>query len=79
MTVRYCPPDTELPDGTCPGCRSSTLTAERENCQACGVLQAEACAPPTAVAYRHLSHGQPGHLCVLPGATQRQHQAEAGQ
>jgi hypothetical protein len=76
MTVRYCPPDTQLPDGICPGCRSSALTAGRDKCQACGLLQALACAPSTAVAYRDLSHGRPGHLCVLPPAARRQ--AKAG-
>jgi hypothetical protein len=71
-TVRYYSPDTELPDGTCPGWQSLVLTAGRDKCQACGVLEALACAPHTAVAYRDLSHGRPGHLCVLPGTARRQ-------
>ena len=73
-TVRYYPPDTELPDGICPGCRSPALTAGRQKRQACGAAEALACAPLTAVAYRGLPHGQPGHMCVLPGTAQRRHQ-----
>jgi hypothetical protein len=78
MTVRHCPPDTELPDRICPGRRSPALTAGRHKCQACGLLHALACAPQTAVAYRDLSHGQPGHMCVLPGTARHEHKAEAG-
>jgi hypothetical protein len=75
-TVRYYMPHTELPDGICAGCRTSALTAGREKCQACGVAEALACAPQTAVAYRGLSHAQPGHMCVLPGTAQRRHQQD---
>ena len=60
----------------CPGCRSSALISGRDRCQACGALEAMAAAPQQVAAYRDLSHGNPGHMCVLPGPAQ--HQAEAG-
>jgi Protein of unknown function (DUF4031) len=72
---RYYPPDMTLPEGICPRCRSSALTAGRPTCQACGALEVMAAAPPRAVVYPDLSHGQPGHMCVLPGAGRK---AEAG-
>lgn len=74
---RYCLPGTELPEGICPGCRSSALASGRERCQACGALAAMAAATERDVAYADLSHGSPGHWCVLPG---REHgrELEAG-
>jgi Protein of unknown function (DUF4031) len=75
---RYYPPGMELPEGICPGCRSSALVSGRERCQACGALEATAAAPQQAVAYPDLSHGQPGHMCVLPGAVEREREPEAG-
>jgi hypothetical protein len=77
MTVRYYPPDTELPEGICPGCRSSALVSGRSTCQACGVLRAMAAAPPRLAAYPDLSHGQPGHMCVLPGSARAAPETEA--
>jgi Protein of unknown function (DUF4031) len=73
---RYYPPGMELPEGICPGCRSPALISGRDRCQACGALQAMAAAQPRAAGYPDLSHGQPGHMCVLPGAGR---DAEAGQ
>jgi hypothetical protein len=77
MTGRYHPPDTGLPEGTCPGCRSPALAVGRDRCQACGVLQAMPSAPPRLAAYPDLSHGQPGHVCVLPGSARAATQAGA--
>jgi hypothetical protein len=74
---RYYPPGAGLPDGICPGCRSAALTAGRVKCQACGALEAMAAAPPRATAYPDRSHGNPGHMCVLPGA-QAEPRAGAG-
>jgi hypothetical protein len=65
---RHYPPGMELPEGTCPGCRSSAMTAGRDTCQACGVVEATTAAPQRAAVYADLSHGQPGHMCVLPGS-----------
>ena len=59
-----------------PDSRSSALISGREKCQSCGVLEAMAVAQPRAVAYADLSHGQPGHICALPGAGRN---TEAGQ
>ena len=53
----------ELPQGICPGCRSATLTSGRVSCQGCDLAAGYHLA---AAAYADLSHGQPGHLCVLP-------------
>lgn len=75
---RHYPPGVELPEDICPGCRSSALTAGREKCQACGALEALAAAPQRGAEYPDLSHGQPGHLCVLPAARQSQAGLEAG-
>jgi hypothetical protein len=72
---RYYPPGRELPEGICPGCRSSALISGRDRCRSCGALEAMAVAQPRAVAYADLSRGQPGHMCVLPGAGRA---AEAG-
>ena len=66
------PPEMELPEGICPGCRSATLTSGRQTCQACGMAESYSPAPG---AYADLSHGQPGHMCVLP---ERGREAEAG-
>jgi hypothetical protein len=73
---RYYPPGVELPERICPRCRSSTLISGRDRCQSCGALEAMAVAQPRAVTYADLSHGQPGHMCVLPVAGR---DAEAGQ
>jgi hypothetical protein len=75
---RYYPPGADLPEGICPGCRSSALAVGRARCQACGALQAMAATPQRAAVYTDLSHGNPGHSCVLPGAVQPQREAEAG-
>jgi hypothetical protein len=72
---RYYPPGAALPEGICPGCRSSALTARRDRCQACGVMEAMAAARQQSAEYPDLSHSQPGHMCVLPGAGR---DAEAG-
>jgi hypothetical protein len=76
---RYYPPGMDLPEGICPGCRSSALISRRDRCQACGALEAIAAAPQQTAAYPDLSHGNPGHMCVLPDAAPRQRQGEAGQ
>jgi hypothetical protein len=76
---RYYPPDLALPEAICPGCRSSALISRREKCQACGALEAMAAAPQQAAVYPDLSHGNPGHMCVLADAAPRQREAEAGQ
>jgi hypothetical protein len=73
---RYYPPVMALPEGICPGCRSSALITGRERCQSCGALEAMAAAQPRAIAYPDPSHCQPEHMCVLPGAGR---DAEAGQ
>ena len=73
---RYHPPGAELAEGICPGCRSPALISGRDRCQACGALEARAATPQQAAAYRDLSHGNPGHMCVLPATVQ--YQAEAG-
>jgi hypothetical protein len=67
-------PDAE--DGICPGCSKSKLTYGRTSCQACAAAAAYAAAPHPQAAYRNLSHGQPGHMCVLPRQAGRE--AEAG-
>jgi hypothetical protein len=74
MSVRYYRPDEALPEGICPGCRSAALPAARDECQACGVVRT--LRPQSPRAWPDLSHGQPGHMCVLPAAPQ--HEAEAG-
>ena len=70
---RHYPPEMELPEGICPGCRSAALASGRKACQACGMAESYSAAPG---AYADLSHGQPGHMCVLPG--QASQEAEAG-
>jgi hypothetical protein len=75
---RYYPPGLALPEGICPACRSAALTARREKCQACGVVEALAPGPHRAAVYAGLSHGQPGHTCVLAGAGQAEREAGAG-
>jgi len=65
---RHYPPGMALPEGICPACRSTALTAGRHKCQARGVAEALAPGPHRAAAYAGLSHGQPGHMCVVPGA-----------
>jgi hypothetical protein len=75
---RYYPPGLALPEGICPACRSVALTAGRHKCQACGLVKALAPGPHRAAVYAGLSHGQPGHMCVLPGAVQAEREAGAG-
>jgi len=62
---RHYPPEMELPPGICPGCRSATLTSGRAACQGCDMARGY---QPAAATYPDLSHGQLGHMCVLPGA-----------
>jgi hypothetical protein len=76
---RYYPPEMALPEGICPGCRSAALNGDRATCQACGVSAALPAEPQPVASYRDLSHGQPGHMCVLPGGEGAQREAEAGQ
>jgi hypothetical protein len=52
------------PDNPCPGCGTAELTHGRETCQACGVLRSLQPSPERG--WPDLSHGQPGHMCVLP-------------
>jgi len=73
---RYYPPDAELPDGICPGCRSAELASGRDQCQACGLLAKMQ--PPPDRTWPDLSHGQPGHMCVQPVATPAQRELQAG-
>ena len=75
---RYYPPVLAQPEGICPACRSAALTARRHKCQACAVLDALAPGPQPAAVYAGLSHGQPGHMCVLPGTGRSQREAGAG-
>ena len=75
---RYYPPVLAQPEGICPACRSAALTARRHKCQACGVAEALAPGPQPAAGYAGLSHGQPGHMCVLPGAGRAEREAGAG-
>ena len=70
-------PSREVPaaaGGICPCCSKSQLAAGREICQGCGA--AAAIQPPPEREFADLSHGQPGHMCVLPG--QAELEAEAG-
>jgi hypothetical protein len=70
-------PSREVPadnGGICPCCSKSQLAAGREICQGCGA--AAAVQPPPGRGFADLSHGQPGHMCVLPDRTGRE--AEAG-
>jgi hypothetical protein len=62
------------PGGICPGCSTSQLTAGREICQGCGA--AAAIQPLPEREFADVSHGQPGHVCVLPGRAGPE--AEAG-
>jgi hypothetical protein len=62
----------------CPCCGTAALASGRATCQACGALEAIAAAPQRAPEYPDLSHGQPGHMCVLPGAVPAAREAEAG-
>ena len=74
MSVHRYGPDEELPAGIFPGCRPAHLPGGRDLCQACGVV-ATLHPAPTRI-WRDLSHGQPGHMCVLPALAGRE--AEAG-
>jgi Protein of unknown function (DUF4031) len=70
-------PSSEVPadsGGICPCCSRSRLTAGREMCQGCGA--AAAVRPPPRREFADLSHGRPGHMCVLP--LQARPEAEAG-
>jgi hypothetical protein len=57
--------------GPCPCCGKARLTLGRMICQGCGVVAATQ--PPPEREFPDLSHGQPGHMCVLP-----EREAEAG-
>ena len=59
--------------GICPCCSKSRLTAGREICQGCGA--AAAVQPPPEREFADLSHGQPGHMCVLPSPAGRELEA----
>jgi hypothetical protein len=74
MTVHRYGSAEELPEGICAGCRSAHLQNGRSQCQACGLLAG--LQPSPARAWPDLSHGQPGHMCVLP--LQAGREAEAG-
>jgi hypothetical protein len=52
------------PEHPCPDCGTAELTHGREVCQACAALRN--LQPSPEHEYRHLSHGNPGHMCVLP-------------
>jgi Protein of unknown function (DUF4031) len=56
--------------GYCSSCGTAELTSGRTVCQACRAVEAYLSTPPQVRQYPDLSHGQPGHLCVLPGAAQ---------
>jgi hypothetical protein len=67
-------PSREVPaatGGICPCCSTSRLAAGRGICQGCGA--AAAIQPLPEREFADLSHGQPGHMCVLP-----EREAEAG-
>ena len=59
------------PENPCPGCGTAELTHGRQVCQACDLLRA--LGPALERAWPDLSHGNPGHICVLP-----RQQAEGG-
>jgi hypothetical protein len=65
-------PPRRSPDNPCPGCQTAELTYGRQICQACAVLGVPV--PSAGREFRDLSHGHPGHMCVLPA-----NDAEAGQ
>jgi hypothetical protein len=70
-------PSPEVPahaGGICPCCSKSLLAAGRATCQGCAA--AAVTRPLPEREFADLSHGQPGHMCVLPG--QAELQAEAG-
>jgi len=61
-------PARELPPASepvlCPGCGTARLMHGEPRCQGCGTAQNYR---PAGATYADLSHGQPGHMCVLPG------------
>jgi hypothetical protein len=61
-------------EGYCSSCGTAELANGRAVCQACRAVEAYRSAPPQVRQYPDLSHGQPGHLCVLPGAAQAEPQ-----
>jgi hypothetical protein len=70
-------PSREVPaaaGGICPCCSRSRLAAGRAICQGCAA--AAATQPLSEREFADLSHGQPGHVCVLPGRAAPE--AEAG-
>lgn len=71
---RYYPAEMPLPEDVCPGCRSATLTSGRTSCQACNIVAGYR---PAGATYADLSHGQRGHLCVLPGGAGAASRVEA--
>jgi hypothetical protein len=52
------------PEHPCPDCRTAELTHAREVCQACGLLRNLQPSPERD--WPDLSHGNPGHMCVVP-------------
>jgi hypothetical protein len=69
-------PAAELPPAQqpapCPGCGTARVTHGEARCQACGMAQGYR---PADVTYADLSHGQPGHMCVLPDQAGRETEA----
>jgi hypothetical protein len=65
-------------EGYCPSCGAAELASGRTACQACRAVEAYRSGPQRAAGYPDLSHGNPGHMCVLPGAGQAEREAEAG-
>lgn len=61
------------PANPCPHCGTAELTHGRQVCQACGLLRSLRPAPKRA--WPDLSHGNPGHMCVLP---RQQAEGDAG-
>jgi len=55
--------------GKCPTCETADLTYGRAQCQACGAGQGQ---EPRDIAYRDLSHGKPGHMCIQSQREERQ-------
>jgi len=54
-------------EGYCPTCGTAELSHGQTACQACRAVEAYRSGPPQAQQYPDLSHGSPGHWCVLPG------------
>jgi hypothetical protein len=71
VPTRELPPSAE--PARCAGCGTAQLAHGQARCQACGAAEGYR---PAAAEYADLSHGSPGHMCVL--CRQAGREAEAG-